>query len=254
MDLTILQLVLIFIGGFSAGVMNTLAGYGSLITLSLLMEVIGLPPSMANATNRVNVLCQCTASAWGYHSKGKIDLRSNYWIVFTMLTGAILGVLTVLHVSNEEFRSIFKYLIILLFVVILINPSRWMRQSKGTSTIPLPLRILGFLLLGFYGGFIQMGMGVIFLAMMVLVEKNTLLLSNGLKVAIVAMYTSVVLAIFWYQGLISWQAGLLVATGQTIGGFFTARYASDSPHANRIAYYALVLIVFSVIVYQFALR
>ena len=56
MDITLFQFGLIIVGGFLAGVMNTLAGYGSMISLSLLMDVIGLPPNVANGTNRVNVL------------------------------------------------------------------------------------------------------------------------------------------------------------------------------------------------------
>ncbi|MDA9332894.1 hypothetical protein N9Q80_02235 [Saprospiraceae bacterium] len=56
MDITLFQFGLIIVGGFLAGVMNTLAGYGSMISLSLLMDVIGLPPNVANGTNRVNVI------------------------------------------------------------------------------------------------------------------------------------------------------------------------------------------------------
>lgn len=254
MDITIIQLIIILVGGFLAGVMNTLAGYGSMISLSLLMDVIGLPPIIANATNRVNVLSQCSASSYGYYKNGKVDLKSSKWIIITMVIGAILGVVTVLQVSNEQFKEIFKYLIILMFFMILLNPKKWMREINEESQFPLPLRVLVFFALGFYGGFIQMGMGVFFLVTMVFLERSTLIRANGIKVTVVAIYTLFVLAIFQYQGLVNWKAGLLVAVGQTIGGYLTAKYASQSPNANKWAYYVLLIIVITVIIYKFGIE
>lgn len=251
MDLSIFQYSIIFVGGFLAGVMNTLAGYGSLISLSLLMDVIGLPPTVANATNRVNVLAQCSASSLGYHNNGKLDLTASRWIIISTLIGAVIGVMTVLQVSNDDFKAIFKYLIIIIFFIILINPKKWMREHSEKSNIPLPIRMTAFMILGFYGGFIQMGMGVFFLVVMVFLEKSTLIKANGIKVFVVALYTLLVLLIFQYHGLVSWQAGLLVAIGQTIGGYLTAKYASQSPNANKWAYYVLLVIVITVIIYQF---
>ena len=222
-----------------------------MVTLSLLMDVIGLPPSLANGTNRVNVLAQCTASGIGYYKNDKLDFKSNAWIIAIMMIGAVLGVIAVLNLSNEAFKEVFKYLIIVLFFTILIKPSKWMRERSGVSDINIFIRGIAFFLLGFYGGFIQMGMGIFFLAAMIFLEKSTLIKANGLKVTIVAMYTLLVLCVFWYKGMIYWEAGLLVAIGQTIGGYITAKYSSKSPNANKWAYYALVTIVLVVIIYQF---
>lgn len=254
MDISLFQLGLILIGGFLAGVMNTLAGYGSMISLSLLMDVIGLPPNIANGTNRVNVLAQCSASSYGYYKNGKVDIKSSKWIIITMVLGAILGVATVLQVSNEQFKEIFKYLIIVMFFMILLKPKRWMREVSEESEFSFPTRVLAFFALGFYGGFIQMGMGVFFLVCMVFLERSTLIRANGIKVTVVALYTIVVLAIFQFQGLVNWKAGLLIAIGQTLGGYLTAKYSSQSPNANKWAYYVLLLIVTSVIIYKFVIE
>jgi uncharacterized membrane protein YfcA len=63
-DLTAWELLLFAVAGVSAGVINTLAGSGSLITLPLLMFVAGLPASVANATNRVGVFLQAVVGCW----------------------------------------------------------------------------------------------------------------------------------------------------------------------------------------------
>src|SRR5210317_1472664 len=100
MELELYHYVIAIAGGFFAGIMNTLAGYGSIITLTILMDVLGLPANMANGTNRVNVLANSTAGVLGYHKNGKFDLSNGKWILTTVIIGAICGVLLAINVSN----------------------------------------------------------------------------------------------------------------------------------------------------------
>ena len=58
-----LDAVLIMGVGILAGAINTMAGGGSLLSLPILI-FMGLPPAVANATNRVaifsqNIFCSC---------------------------------------------------------------------------------------------------------------------------------------------------------------------------------------------------
>jgi len=108
-----------------------------------------------------------------------------------------------------------------------------------------------FLALGFYGGFIQMGMGVMFLIVMVLVAKNNIIDANVLKSFIVALYTIVAIAIFHWQGLIDWKIGGLMAIGQTAGGWWTAQFASKYPLADVWAYRVLIVVVIGAILNMF---
>jgi len=62
-------------GGFAAGVINTLAGGGSLITVGLLV-FLGLPGTLANGTNRIGVLVQNLTSAWRFRAEGVPGLRA----------------------------------------------------------------------------------------------------------------------------------------------------------------------------------
>jgi uncharacterized membrane protein YfcA len=74
------------------------------------------------------------------------------------------------------------------------------------------------------------------------------------KIFVVGAYTFLVILVFQWQGLIDWKVGLLMAVGQTIGGFFTAHYAATYPKANVWAHRLLVAVVLLAIVKLFDLH
>ncbi|MEO1513636.1 MAG: sulfite exporter TauE/SafE family protein [Bacteroidota bacterium] len=240
-------------GGALAGVLNTLAGSGSAITLSILTEVMGLPGNMANGTNRVGVFAQTLASTIKFHNKGRLNLEHSRGYIFWTVVGAIIGIGLAVWVSNEQFRLVFSYLMILMLFIILVNPKRWLIETDHSRPMPSWLAIPAFLALGIYGGFIQMGMGVFFLAVMVLGARYSIIDSNAVKAAVVALYTIIALAIFQWKGLIDWRIGGIIAIGQTAGGWYTAAYASESDNAKKWAYRLLVLVVLMAIVKLFGL-
>ncbi|MDX1939360.1 MAG: sulfite exporter TauE/SafE family protein [Saprospiraceae bacterium] len=242
------QYVIAIVGSFLAGAINTLAGNGSVITLSLMTEMIGLPGNVANGTNRIGLFTQSAAGAFGFWQNGRLDFRRSWaFLVFTSI-GAIIGALVAVKVSNEQFLSVFRFLMVFMLFVILFKPERWLRQTDPNLNLSLGLVIPMFLALGFYGGFIQMGMGIFFVAVMVLTARYSLVDSNAIKVTIVGIYTIIVILIFQYKGLIDWKIGALIAIGQTIGGYLTAVYASKNANAARWAHRILILaVVLSVI-------
>ncbi len=235
--------VIAILGSAVAGAINVMAGNGSAITLTILTELIGLPGNMANGTNRIGVLTQTWASNYAFYQKGKIDLQKSWvYIIFTVI-GAIGGILVAVWVSNEQFRQVFRFLLLLMLVVILVKPKRWLRETDVDNPLSIWIAIPLFLILGFYGGFIQMGMGVFFLASMVLIARFSMMDSNVVKSIVVGIYTILAVAIFQWKGLIDWKIGLIMAIGQTVGGYFMAIYASTSPKANLWAHRILVVVV-----------
>lgn len=253
MDLELYQYIVIIIGSFLAGVINTLAGNGSAITLSILTEVIGLPGNVANGSNRVGVTSQGLVSSYAFHKNGKLEISKNKLLIIFITLGAIIGVYVATIISNEVFKEVFKYLLVLMLFVVLVNPKRWLIETQLDHEIPVWLSIPLYLALGFYGGFIQMGMGIIFLAVLVLVAKQNIIEANAIKAFVVFFYTVFVLAYFHYRGLVDWRAGALLAIGQTIGGYLTAVYASKYKGAEVWAYRLLILIIVLVILKMFGL-
>ena len=241
------------VGAFVAGAINTLAGNGSAITLTILTELLGLPATVAIGTNRVGVLTQSLAGSWAFHRSGRLKLENSGFYIFLTTIGALVGIYVALIVSNEEFKQVFRFLLVLMFIVILVKPKRWLREDTEARALPWWISVPVFLALGFYGGFIQMGMGVFFLAAMVLIAHYNIIDSNAVKVAVVALYTIAAVAIFAWQGLIDWKIGGLMAIGQTAGGYLTARFAATDPRAGKWAYRILIVVVIWAIARMFGL-
>lgn len=237
------QILIAIGGGLIAGVINTLAGNGSAITLSILTEVLGVPGTVANGTNRIGIALQTLASSATFQRAGIIHWRAHKRPVILISAGALVGVLTALWVSNEQFMFVFRYLIILMFFLLLVRPSRWLQPKASGKPWPRYIIWPALVALGFYGGFIQMGMGLFFLAIAVLGAKYTLLEANAIKVLVVGIYTVPAIFLFYSQGKIEWIFGLTIGIGQLAGGLITARYAVKYPGINKLAYYALLIAV-----------
>jgi uncharacterized membrane protein YfcA len=247
------EYVIAISGGAVAGFINTLAGNGSAITLTILTEVLGLPGNLANGTNRIGVFTQASAASWEFLRHDKLDLvRGRFNITITTI-GAVLGVLVAIWVSNEQFLFVFRYLMLFMLIVLVVKPKRWLKPTDSSVNMSLYLMIPIYLVLGFYGGFIQMGMGIFYLAAMVLIAKYDIIEGNALKSFVVAAYTILVIAIFQWKGLIRWDIGLIMAIGQTSGGWYSARFASKSKHAGIVAYWLLVVIVIGALLSLFDL-
>lgn len=249
-----MEYLIAIIGAALAGMINTLAGNGSAITLTILTEILGLPGNLANGTNRIGVFAQTAGATVAFHKNGKLDLRRNRLSISLITFGAAVGVLVATQVSNAQFKTVFSYLMVVMLFVIIVNPKRWLRETDAGHQPSHWIAVPAFLLLGFYGGFIQMGMGIFFLAVMVLGARYSLLDANVIKSFVVGLYTIVVIVIFQLNGLIDWKIGALMAVGQTAGGWLTAHYASNSPKANVWAHRLLVVIVIVAIVKLFGLH
>lgn len=248
-----LTYLIIFIAGLATGFINTLAGSGSLIMLPLLMGA-GLPATIANGTNRVSVLVQSAIGAATFAQNKKLPLKGSAWTLIPTLFGALLGAWLATQVSAEFLKDFIGYLMLMMLGVILIKPKKWFRENnpedlQNRSTISV-LLMFG---VGFYGGFIQAGVGIFLLAGLVLVSKYNLAQANALKLLVVFFYALPVLAVFIYYNQVDWFLGLFTAVGQGIGAFVGARFATRYPNADVWVYRLLVLVVVVSVIYFFKL-
>ncbi len=251
--MTISEIVMAILGGFVAGCINTLAGNGSVITLGFLTEVMGLPGALANGTNRIGIFVQGLTSLEAFQRNKKMPLESTWKYLVTGIVGAIAGAWVAIDISTEDFRQVYRFLVLALLILLIFRS----RFFKG----PLPkdhnlspwIYIPVFLALGFYGGFIQMGMGIFFLAVMLYIAHLPIVEANAVKVFMVTAYTLVVIGIFHYHGLIDWRIGLTIAIGQGIGGWITAQVASTIPHAEQMAHRFLIGIMVLTLLHLFGI-
>lgn len=237
------EIVLAIVGGFAAGCINTLAGNGSVITLGFLTEIVGLPGNVANGTNRIGIITQGASSLEAFFRHKKVPLKQSWKYLIWGFAGAIIGTLVAIQITPRGFELVFKYLMLFLLVFILINKNQTDFKLIPELTLTPRVYIPVFFAFGFYGGFIQMGMGIFLLAFMVWIMKFPIVEANALKIIMVTSYTFIALPIFHFAGLVNWKIGLTIALGQGFGGWLTANWASKLPNAGTWAYRFLVAIM-----------
>jgi len=238
------ELIALVFGGFAAGLINTIAGNGSAITLPLLMWV-GLDPNTANATNRVGAIFQ-TSSAMASLPKTrrtKYLFKESYFIIPPIVIGSAVGAWLAVDIPEDLMRISIGSLMVVLLITMLLNPKKWLIKTDGTKKRKTLGTWLSFLALGFYGGFIQMGFGIFFLSLAVLMAKYALRDGNIMKLFTAFLMTIPSFAIFAFSGSIEWMYGLSLALGTTLGARFGTKKVIQHPRANDITRKVLIGVI-----------
>jgi uncharacterized membrane protein YfcA len=213
--------------GFGSGFINTLAGSGSLITLPLLI-FIGLPATVANGTNRVGVIIQNLVATESFRRQGILNLRDGLMLTIPATIGSLLGAQIAVNLNEEVMRRTIGALMVVMLVVILVKPNRWLRgRPDAGEQRPSIWQMLLFFAIGIYGGFIQAGVGVFLLAGLVLSVGYDLVKANAVKVLIIFCFTAMALVIFVINDQVLWGIGLLLAIGNALGGWVAAKMAIE---------------------------
>lgn len=235
------QILLLNATGFVAGFVNTLAGGGSILTLPLLI-FLGLPANVANGTNRVAILFQNIAGVKTFHKQKEIDLKIDSRLAIPAVLGAIPGAMIATDLSEVTMKRVIAITLLAMFVVILSDPKKWDHKMIGNPPTPRWWHYILFFFIGMYGGFIQVGIGFVLLAGLVLTSGYDLVRGNAVKKWIILLYTPVALLIFFINGQVDIKAGLLLAVGNMLGAIAGAKFAiSWGPKA--VKYFLLVAIV-----------
>lgn len=230
--------------GVVAGFINTVAGSGSLLTLPLLM-FLGLPANIANGTNRVAILLQNIVAVSTFKKKKVLDIKTDYRLVIPAVIGAIAGAFVAVDMNEVILKRVIGVVIVFMFFMVLLKPDIWIKGKAGVvNTKPGIWQYVIFLGIGFYGGFIQAGVGLFLLAGLVMGAGYDLVKANAVKVLIVFAYTIFALAIFIYNKQVDFTVGLILAVGNMTGAWLGANFSvKKGPTFVR---YFLILVLFIV--------
>lgn len=218
--------------GLLAGIVNTMAGSGSLITLPMLV-FLGLPTHVANGTNRVGVAIQNIVGLTTLKRHDALDLRGSAWFIIPTLLGAAAGAMVAADLPEVWLDRAIGGVMVTMLIVLFINPKRWLDdESSWQGDRPKWWLLLAFVGVGFYGGFIQAGVGVLLLVGLVMGAGLAPLHANGVKLFLTLLFTLASLAVFVFQDQVAWSVGLVVATGQATGAWIAARFLAQNERAG----------------------
>ncbi|MDP5170383.1 MAG: sulfite exporter TauE/SafE family protein [Bacteroidia bacterium] len=234
----------ILVAGIVTGVINTLAGSGSLITLPIFVLLCGLPATVANGTNRVGVIIQSLVGVGAYRKSGKLQLQHVEWLAIPAIVGAIIGAQIAVKMNEQMMNIAIGGLMIFMLGVLLVNPERWIKVAEVDTTKHKSAgSVIVFFLIGMYGGFIQAGVGIFLLAGLVLSARYALSAANGIKMLLVLLFNLPAFISFFLAGQVHLGFGLLMAGAQAIGAVIGVRFIARIPNANLWIHRLLIVIV-----------
>jgi len=237
-----LIIVALVVSGLFVGFINTLAGGGTIISLSLFM-FLGLPANIANGTNRVAVILQNLTSVNEFRRRKVLDFSKANKLAIPTMIGAIVGAQIASDINEAIFRKAVGVVMIIMMYFILAKPSQWIRGTAALMEKPVTWgQVILFFAIGVYGGFVQVGVGYFILAGVVLGAGYDLVKANAIKVWIVLLYTPLALIVFILNDQVRWDYGLIHAIGNIIGAFIASRFAV-SWGANFVRWVVVVVIV-----------
>ena len=213
--------LLLLAGGMVAGFVNTVAGGGSVVTLPILVEIVGA--SVANGTNRIAILMQNLAGLAGYQRGKAVPWHIMGPLIPPILLGAVSGAYVATTISSEGMRRVFAFVVVLVAALVFVKPSHWLGEAE--PRLHQPWRWLVFLAAGFYGGFVQAGAGFLMLAGLVLGGGLGLVKANAAKVALILLYTPLVLVLFALADQVDLAVGLVLGVGNMTGAWISAHLA-----------------------------
>ena len=226
--LTPIQYGFLVIAAVAAGLINALAGGGSLITFPTLMAV-GIPPVMANVTNTV-ALCPGYLGATLAQKKDLHGQQKRIQLLLpSAVIGGIIGGILLLNSSDKVFERLIPFLILLAAALLAFQDTlrSWLQRRQGDENghIPEIFAVLPIALASIYGGYFGAGLGVIELAILGLFLKDNLTRLNALKQLLSLVVNVAASWFFLFSNQVYWSAAIVIAIGSLIGGLLGGKLA-----------------------------
>jgi len=229
MDPYFWQLPLLFVVGIVAGILNTLAGGGSLLTLPLLI-FMGLSGSVANGTNRIAILCQNIFAIRGFRKRGMLPMQLALLCTPPALLGSWVGANLAINLDDQVFKRVLALIMVGVLIFTAIDPMKRFRQENVQFSLwRKTLIVISFFGVGIYGGFVQAGVGFIVITAL-MIHGLDLVRINAIKVFVIFAYTFIALGVFIYHGQVDYSLGFALAAGNSIGGMIGPKLAVDKGH------------------------
>lgn len=243
-SLDLYQAIILMIIGLMAGVINTLAGGGSNLSLPALM-MYGLPADIANATNRVSVLMQSIVATRGFYQHGKVDSTSVKDSFVPLLAGGLVGAVIASYLNVELLKPVLLGTMILVSLWVVFKSDTGIKEQEDRkSCYESKFAFFTTFAAGFYGGFIQAGVGFVLIATFVGVLNYDLLRANAMKMVATAIFTSIALLVFIFRDQVAWLPGILLGVGSIFGAQIGVKFAVEVK-AKTLKVLVLVMTVFA---------
>ena len=246
------EIFLLAAAGLASGLLNSIAGGGTFLSLPALIYV-GVPPVSANATATLTALPGYISSAWAFRKEIKAEgsLRARTVIAISA-AGGVIGALLLVVTPSEAFLWIVPWLLLLATVLFAAGPFFLSLSRRNGSTFAgATISFISILAVAIYGGFFNGGLGIMLLAVFGLLGYVNLHGMNGLKNILSAVLSLGSVLTFIFADLIAWEQAFVMAIAATIGGFIGAQKSRQTVRTDLLRHFVTAVGVFMTIIFFF---
>jgi uncharacterized membrane protein YfcA len=216
--------IIFLLCGLLSGLMNTLASSGSAITLPV-MIFLGVPPSIANATNRLPILVGSTISVYNFQRSKDILWSKTLLISIPLFFGVIVGTICTKFIDSTKLQWVLLVAMVFSFILIVTNSRKILKgRSMIKRTVSTKSHIV-FFLIGIWAGLIVLDSAILILFELILACGFDLTKANPIKNFLLIIISFVSLLIFAFNGLLNWEIGLVLSIGSFFGGYWGSKIA-----------------------------
>jgi uncharacterized membrane protein YfcA len=263
MNLT--QALILIVASFGAGVMNAMAGGGTILTFPSLI-FLGLPSIAANATSTVGLLPAAITSLYGYIDEVREQRKWLKTLFLPSLVGGAIGSVLLLRTPEKTF-AVLAPLLILFATVLFIVQGLLARSAarKETANPPAPedgpsqgrwtLAVVLQLGVAVYGGYFGAGIGILMLSLLGFLGLSNIHAANGIKNFFGFCINLVAACYFMIKSAVVWPVALVIVAGSAFGGYAGARFAKRiGKEKARAAVVVIGLVVTAILFWQQATK
>lgn len=228
--MTLLQGSLLFGSAVVAGMINSVAGGGTLVSYPTLYWT-GVPPIMANATNTLAMVPGAWSSLWGYRQEMEQTPKYYLYLLVPSLVGGVVGAVLLRHTPDKTFAALVPFLILFATILFIVREpiQRWLKSGNATDHPVTKQWLIGIscyqFLIATYGGYFGAGIGILMLAGLGIIGLSNIHQMNGLKNLFGSIINGVAAFYFIIVGLIDWRSAAVMCAGSILGGYGAAGLA-----------------------------
>jgi uncharacterized membrane protein YfcA len=229
-SLSPLHALLLALAGVGAGVINGVAGGGTLISFPTLLA-LGYPALTANMTSTVGIWPGYLGGTAGFRREISDQSARIRILAIPAIAGAVVGSVLLLVTPSHTFRSLAPWLVLVASVLFGIQPllARLLADQHERHPTRQLLLYGGTGLAAVYGGYFGAGMGVMLLAVLGLALPDHLVRTSGLRTILSVLVNGIAAAVFIAHGTVAWVAVGILAAGSLVGGFVGSTVARQLP-------------------------
>lgn len=226
---------LLCVSAFIAGVVNSIAGGGTLLTFPMLLHT-GIGSKLANTTSTIGLVPGSMAGVWGFRRELQGTQPWLLLLIGPSLLGGLVGSLLLTELEDKYFELVVPWLLLLAALLFGLQPYLNRFFSPGTPHAPVAFWLKVVLVffqffVGVYGGYFGAGIGILMLASLGLMGVGDIHRMNAIKTILASCINGVSVLVFVLKNEVVWSYGPIMAIAAILGGYYGASLSRVLPRS-----------------------